>query len=183
MLSEPDISKWNLLTQISSQSLSPPPADKQCKSNENSPVMARRKRNNSGSSSSSTSSGVSSGSDTSSVPKNFLFSLPRSQFAGLPIGCRSPRLRKSRGGVSRRPSPPKSPSNRSAHAGCIIRVSIDGQTVNQLSPKIRASINLFKFLIMKVSLSELVIPDNANVYYALNSSIRIFAVQTQEKGR
>ena len=57
---------------------------------------------NSGSSSSSTSSGVSSGSDTSSVPKNFLFSLPRSQFAGLPIGCRSPRLRKSRGGVSRR---------------------------------------------------------------------------------
>ena len=57
---------------------------------------------NSGSSSSSTSSGVSSGSDTSSVPKNFLFSLPQSQFDGLPIGYRSPRLRKSRGGVSRR---------------------------------------------------------------------------------
>lgn len=75
MLSEPDISKLNLLTQISSQSLSPPPADKQCKSNENSPVMARHKRNNSGSSSSSTSSGVSSGSDTSSVPKK-LFILP-----------------------------------------------------------------------------------------------------------
>ena len=45
MLSEPDISKLNLMTQISSQSLSPPPADKQCKSNENSPVMARHKRN------------------------------------------------------------------------------------------------------------------------------------------
>ena len=45
MLSEPDISKLNLMTQISAQSLSPPPADKQYKSNENSPVMARHKRN------------------------------------------------------------------------------------------------------------------------------------------
>ncbi|KAJ7334566.1 hypothetical protein OS493_014890 [Desmophyllum pertusum] len=56
MLSEPDISKMCLMTQISSQSLSPPAVEKQCKSNENSPVMPRHKRNNSGSSSSSTSS-------------------------------------------------------------------------------------------------------------------------------
>ena len=46
MLSEPDISKLNLLTQFASQSLSPPVADKPCKSNENSPVMPRRHERN-----------------------------------------------------------------------------------------------------------------------------------------
>ena len=46
MLSEPDFSKLNLLTQFASQSLSPPVADKPCKSNENSPVMPRRQERN-----------------------------------------------------------------------------------------------------------------------------------------
>lgn len=46
MLSEPDISKLNLLTQFAQQSLAPPAADKPCKSNENSPVMPRRHERN-----------------------------------------------------------------------------------------------------------------------------------------
>lgn len=47
MLSEPDISKLSLLTQFTSQSsLSPPVADKPCKSNENSPVIPRRHERN-----------------------------------------------------------------------------------------------------------------------------------------
>ena len=46
MLSEPDISKLNLMTQLSAQTLAPPPGEKQCKSNENSPVIARRHQRN-----------------------------------------------------------------------------------------------------------------------------------------
>lgn len=217
MLSEPDISKLSLMTPISAQSLSPPPADKQCKSNENSPVMARHKRNNSGSSSSSTSSGVSSGSETSTAPKAPSFSLPRTQFGGLPIGCRSPRLRKARTGVSRRslperPSllqtlPPESPSNRSAHAGCIIRVSIDGledtksgagviyrgiwlsddertpAVIRSCLEKREMKADPSEYFLVQVldNGGELVIPDNANVYYALNSNMESLLFKLKKK--
>lgn len=94
---------------------------------------------NSGSSSSSTSSGVSSCSDTpSSALKPTSFSLPRGRWLPTtPSSSSSPRSYKI--GFSRRSLPlppnspptrilhvPPSPINRAAHAGCIIRVSIEG---------------------------------------------------------
>ena len=94
---------------------------------------------NSGSSSSSTSSGVSSCSDTpSSALKPTSFSLPRGRcLPTTPSSSSSPRSYKI--GFSRRSLPlppnsppirilhvPESPINRAAHAGCIIRVSIEG---------------------------------------------------------
>ena len=94
---------------------------------------------NSGSSSSSTSSGVSSCSDTPSAAlKPTSFSLPRGRcLPTTPSSSSSPRFYKI--GFSRRSLPlppnsppirilhvPESPINRAAHAGCIIRVSIEG---------------------------------------------------------
>lgn len=217
MLSEPDISKLNLMTQLT-QTLAPPPAEKQCKSTENSPVMPRRhQRNNSGSSSSSTSSGVSSGSDVaaaSSVLKPSSFSLPRGRC--LPT-VPSSSARKI--GFSRRSLPlppdtssskttpvPDSPINRSAHAGCIIRVSIEGMedkssggviyrgiwlSDNDRTPSvIRTCLEKREMegdpgeyiLVQLLSNgSELLIPDNANVYYALNSNVESLLFKLKKK--
>ncbi|KAL9988919.1 hypothetical protein ACROYT_G003414 [Oculina patagonica] len=208
MLSEPDISKLSLMTQFSSQSLSPPANDKPCKSNENSPVMPRRhERNNSGSSASSTSSGVSSGSDVS-VTKASSFSLPRRALPAVP-DCTPPRINKT--GITRRSLPvrlpqPPSPSGKSAHAGCIIRVSIEGLEDKKAGGVIYRGIWLSddertpgvirtclekrdmegdpsEYVLVQVlsNGAELVIPDNANVYYALNSSVESLLFKLKKK--
>lgn len=205
MLSEPDISQLSLLTDLT-QSLAPPVPDKQCKSNENSPVTTRRhQRNNSGSSSSSTSSGVSSGSDSSSMTKPSSFSLPRGRCLPL-LPSASPRVGKT--GFSRRslPATPDSPSSRSVHAGCIIRVSIEGMEDkssggviyrgiwlgdDERTPsvirtclekrEIEAEPSEYSLVQVLGNGSELVIPDNANVYYALNSSAESLLFKLKKK--
>lgn len=220
MLSEPDISKLNLMTQLSADTLAPPPGEKQCKSNENSPVIARRhQRNNSGSSSSSTSSGVSSCSDSpSSALKPTSFSLPRGRWLPTtPSSSSSPRSYKI--GFSRRSLPlppnspptrilhvPPSPINRAAHAGCIIRVSIEGMEDKSSSGVIYRGIWLSDdertpsvirtclekremegdpgdYILVQILRDgmELVIPDNANVYYAMNSNVDSLLFKLKKK--
>lgn len=208
MLSEPDISKLSFLSDVT-QSLSPPVPDKPCKSTENSPVAPRRhQRNNSASSSSSSSSGVSSGSErclSVAVTKPSSFSLPRGRcLPSLPSS--SPKTGKP--GFSRRslPATPDSPSNRSVHAGCIIRVSIEGMedkstggvvyrgiwlSDDERTPAVirtclekremKADPSEYRLVQVFSTGAELVIPDNANVYYALNSSMEPLLFKLKKK--
>lgn len=207
MRSESDISKLSFCQDLS-QALASPVPDKPCKSNENSPVTPRRhQRNNSASSSSSTSSGVSSGSErclATAITKPSSYSLPRPRYLpALP----SPSPRTGKTVFSRRslPATPDSPS-RSVHAGCIIRVSIEGMedrrsggvvyrgiwladdertpsVIRTCLEKREMKADPCEYTLVQVltSGSELVIPDNANVYYALNSSMEPLLFKLKKK--